>query len=432
MDLYNYQKRAIDFLDKNKRCALFIEMGLGKTIICLKYLKYLQCTDDVFPVLILAPPKVAEFTWQDENEKWGMGFKILHIKGSPEKREKLLKEEADIYIISDELFCWLAEKKKKFNFVIIDEFSRFRSPSSKKFKAMKKYRPERLIGLTGTPAPNGIYYIWGLIFLLDYGERLGFKNQFESNYFTPDKRSRYIIYSYKPMRGAEVYIYKKIKDICLSMKQKDYLELPEFKTIILKGSFNRKLKNMYFELEKELFLLLDDGEIDAVSAAVLVNKLKQFCNGNIYDEKKEVHQVHKIKIDMLKELIMSCEGKNVLIVYNYVSDKKIILENIEGADELIFDKWGRGEQKIALIHPASCGHGLNLQYGGNILVWFGPTYDLELYLQACKRLHRPGQKKIVLNYILCIDESIDLRVMDALGTKEYNQDNLLSALGYLK
>ena len=426
-----YQQHIVNLCLNNRYMGLFLDMGLGKTLIMLELLDRIALIEDIGPVLIIAPPMVVEHVWQEEAEKWGYNFTFSKVTGTPKQRIAKLKLKADIYLISSHSFMWLSEQEHNFRNIIIDEYSEFRSPKSNKFKALKALRPklDMLYGLTGTPAPNGIYPIWGLIRNLDMGERLGCtQSAFQRDFFNPGKMNGYVVYNWIPKKGATDQIYKRISDICVSMKSSDHIDLPDFNTIPVYCSMDKKTKALYEQFKKDLVIFYDTGDLIAANAAVLVAKLQQFACGHVYLDTKDVQHIHNIKIELLKELILQCEGENVLIFYNFQFDKDLILKEIKDAEMLNVNKWNEGKQKVALLHPKTGGHGLNLQSGGHVLVWFSPIWDLEQYQQACKRVHRSGQKNKVLNYILTMKESIDTRIMSVLDRKAITQDYLFEIL----
>lgn len=430
--LRNYQEKVVVSMLDNPYMGLFIDMGLGKTLIVLEALDRLRLIEDLGPVLILAPPMVIDHVWQEESRKWGYDYTFIKLKGLPKAREKKIKQKADIYLLPSTLLTWLFDSKLhlKFKTVIVDEYSEFRSPNSNKFKVLKKMRPQikRLYGLTGTPIPNGIYNIWGLILNLDMGERLH-KTQklYQQEYFYPGQMRGYVVYNWVARKGTTDKIFNKISDICISLKTKDHLDLPDFNTISIKCSMNKFDMVQYEQFKKDLVIEYKKGDLVAVNAAVLVAKLQQFTNGHVYLDNKEVQHIHDVKIDMLKELIEATDD-NILVFYNYQFDLCQILKKIPGAKPLDVDKWNKGKQRVAVLHPKSGGHGLNLQDGGHTMIWFGPTWDLELYQQACKRIHRSGQKNKVLNYIITMEKSIDTHIVKALKGKEITQNHLFDFL----
>jgi SNF2 family DNA or RNA helicase len=430
--LLNYQKAAVLKLVSNWHFGLFFDMGLGKTLIVLEALyrlKYLKCIDKV---LIIAPPRVVEHVWQQEAEKFGYDFTFIKLNVSPAKRLARLKKKADIYLLPTDLIKWLVDIKmdEKFNYVIIDEVSMFKNSTSNRFKAMKKMRQhvELFWGLTGTPTPNGLSNIWPLIYLIDQGKRLGrYKKDFQFAFLSPEILMHNRVVKWKLRKGAESKIYTAIADICMSNSPEDYCELPDFQTIIYSCSFDNKTFKNYRQFIKDNVVFYPNGDLVAANPGVLVNKLQQFTNGWTYLDTKAVEFQHNIKIEALLELLNSVKG-NVLIFYVFKTDLDAILKSVPGSEKLNVDRWNRGEQKIALLHPASGGHGLNLQTGGNICIWFSPTWNLEHYMQSVKRLHRRGQKEKVLNYIITMDESIDVKIVQALERKKLGQDELLSML----
>jgi SNF2 family DNA or RNA helicase len=440
---YQYQQYATNWIIDKKYSALFLDCGLGKTVITLTAISdLLYDYFEITKALVIAPLRVAQSTWDEEVFKWDhlKSIKISKVIGTEKERIKALNTKADIYIINRENVKWLVDFYKTnwpFEMVVIDELSSFKSPKSQRFKALRKVRPliKRIVGLTGTPAPNGLIDLWSQIYLLDSGARLGKTvTGFREKYFLPDKRNQHIIFTYKPKEGAKEEIYEKLSDICVSMKGKDYLELPERMDNIISVELSSGAKKQYEVLEKELILSLEDSDILAGSAAVLANKLLQMANGAVYDEDGEVRYIHDEKLKALDELIEAAGGKPVLIFYGYQHDKDRIMSYIKKlkprtlqSDKDIKD-WNRGEIQILLAHPASCGHGLNLQAGGNIIIWFGLTWSLELYQQANARLHRQGQRKTVIIHHILAKGTIDERVMKALKEKDTSQAALIEAV----
>jgi SNF2 family DNA or RNA helicase len=351
-------------------------------------------------------------------------------------------KNADIYVTNRENVDWLVSEcfdSWIWDMVVIDELSSFKSSKSKRFRALKKVRPyfKRIVGLTGTPAPNSLIDLWPQIYLLDGGQRLGKTiTGFKDRYFNPGRRNGYVVYNWELKEGAEEEIQNKISDICISMKANDYLDLPERMDNKVEISLSKKSMGIYKKLEKDLVIELGEEDITAANAAVLTNKLLQMANGAIYSEDKEVVNIHDEKIEKLEEIIDTSNGKSVLVFYNFKHDynriselltkKKINHQTLNTSDDI--KKWNDGEIQVALLHPASAGHGLNLQYGGNIIVWFGLTWSLELYQQANARLHRQGQKETVIIHHLIAKGTVDEDVMNALANKEINQDMLLEAV----
>lgn len=436
---HSYQEYARNWIIDKEKSGLFLDMGLGKSVITLTAIDDLMFDYfEVSKVLVIAPLRVAESTWDAEINKWDhlKGLRMSKVLGSEKERLKGLYTPADIYIINRENVTWLVDNLKSswdFDMVVIDELSSFKSHKSQRFKSLRKVRPliNRIVGLTGTPSPNGLIDLWSQVYLLDGGERLGKTiTGYRDRYFLPDKRNQHIIFSYKLKDEAEDSIYEKIEDICISMKAKDYLNLPErinnIVPVVLKD------KERYNKLEKDLLLELEEGDIVANNAAALTNKLLQFANGAIYDEDGKVTVIHDDKLKALDDLIEAANGKPVLVFYSFIHDKTRIVERYKNAKTLDtaedIKKWNDGEIEILLAHPASAGHGLNLQSGGHIIIWFGLTWSLELYMQANARLDRQGQKQTVIIHHLVAKDTVDEDVMKALENKEVGQEALLNAV----
>ena len=437
-DLHEYQKYGVDFIINNPISALMLECGLGKTITTLTAVSDLMY--DYFEIskaLIIAPLRVALTVWKQECDKWEQ-LKYLRCSiavGSVSERQKAMQSDADVYIINRENVEWLVKNYPfDFDMVVIDELSSFKSHQSKRFRALRKVRPkfDRIVGLTGTPAPNGLMDLWAEINLLDMGERLGrYITRYRDEYFKPDKRNGAIVYSYKPLPDAEERIYGKISDICVSMKAADYLEMPERVDNIVEVGMSDKETAMYKRLEKEMLLPFADGDIDAVNAASLSNKLLQLANGAVYDENGKVRKIHSRKLDALEDLIEASNGKSILVYYGYKHDKDRIAEKFnirEIRTERDICDWNNGKIQIALAHPASCGHGLNLQKGGSTIIWFGLTWSLELYQQVNARLYRQGQKNTVVVHHIVTKGTVDEDVMTALNDKDMGQASLMEAV----
>ncbi len=435
---YDYQVYAQQFLIRNPACGLLLSMGLGKTSITLHGLWELVLDYfDIGRILVVAPLRVARDVWPAEIEKWSdlSGLTCSVAIGSEAKRIEALKKKAFIYVINRENLPWLVENGY-FNFdcVVLDELSSFKNHQSKRFKAMRKVRAgvKRIIGLTGTPLPNGLMDLWAEINLLDMGERLGrYITGFRERYFVPDKRNREIIFSYKPREGAEDAIYEKISDICISMKACDYMKIPDVVLSKVEVNMSDKEKSLYERLAADLILPLPDGDIDAASAVGLSNKLLQMANGAVYDEHGKVRKIHDRKMDALEDLIEMANGEPVLVAVWFKHDLARVTERfhavqIDKSEDI--EKWNRGEIPVAVIHPASAGHGLNLQYGGHHLIWFGLTWSLELYLQCNARLTRLGQKESVTIQHIITKGTIDEDVMKALEEKDCGQEALLDAV----
>ena len=435
---HEYQEFAKEFIVNRNISALFLDCGLGKTVITLTAIWELVLDYyEVRKVLVIAPLRVARDTWSGELEKWEhlQGIVMSAVLGSEKERIMALNRKANVYVINRENVEWLVEQGKwEFDMVVIDELSSFKSHRAKRFKALKKVRPmvKRIVGLTGTPAPNGLIDLWAEIGILDMGQRLGrFIGGYRERFFVPDKRSREMVYSYKPREGSEEAIYGLITDICISMKSVDYLEMPECIYNRVDVFMSEKEMKLYRQMEKDMLLPYEDGDIDAVNAAGLSNKLMQMANGAVYDENGTVKHIHDRKLEALEDLVEAANGKPVLAAYWYQHDLARIRERI-GAVELDraedFRKWNAGEIPVAVIHPASAGHGLNLQAGGSTLIWFGLTWSLELYQQMNARLWRQGQKETVVIHHLIAKNTLDERVMAALEKKDCGQSALVDAV----
>ena len=438
-DLHEYQKYSAEFIIGHPIAALFLDCGLGKTIITLTALEELMLDRfEIRKALVICPLRVGS-VWQSEALKWSHTNKLyLSVAiGTASERIAALGRKAQVYVINRENVEWLVNESGipfDFDMVVIDELSSFKSHKAKRFKALKKVRPmvRRIVGLTGTPAPNGLIDLWAEIGILDMGQRLGrFIGGYRERFFVPDKRSREMVFSYKPREGAEDMIYGLISDICISMKAVDYLEMPECVYNRVEVILNEKEMALYEQLERDMLLPFSDGDIDAVNAAALSNKLLQMADGAVYDENGNVKHIHDRKLEALEDLIEAANGKPVLIAYWYKHDLQRIAERT-GAVELDtaedMKKWNAGEIPVAAIHPASAGHGLNLQAGGSTLVWFGLTWSLELYQQMNARLWRQGQEETVVIHHLISKGTLDERVMAALEKKDCGQSALVDAV----
>ena len=444
MELHDYQKYAVKFIEEHPVSALLLDMGLGKTITTLTAINNLMFDMfEVRKVLIIGPLRVACDTWPAEIEKWEH---LRHLRysvviGTPYERKAALNTDADIYIINRENVDWLVSNTTfDYDMVVIDELSSFKNHQSKRFKALMKVRPKvkRIVGLTGTPASNGLMDLFAEFKLLDMGERLGrFIGQYRNEYFKPDKQNGYIVYSYKPLPDAEERIYEKISDITVSMKAVDHLKMPELISNEYTVKMSEEEKEKYKELKDELILEVQDTEITAANAAALSNKLCQMSNGAIYDDENNIIPIHNRKLDALEDIIESANGKPVLVAYWFKHDRTriaerlnklgIIYQEIKSAESI--KKWNIGKLPVALIHPASVGHGLNLQSGGNFLVWFGLTWSLELYSQTNARLWRQGQKSetVIIQHIVT-KGTVDERILKALKSKDETQTALMTAV----
>ena len=443
---HSYQRYATEFIKDTPACAIFLDMGLGKTSITLTALNDLLFDSfDVHKVLVIAPLRVARTTWSEEVEKWEH-LRMLRYSvavGTETERLSALRTPADIYIINRENLGWLVEESGvpfDFDMLVIDELSSFKNHNTKRFKALMKVRPKvkRIVGLTGTPSSNGLMDLFAEFKLLDMGERLGrFIGQYRTNHFLPDKRNGQIIYSYKPLPDAEQRIYDKISDITISMKAADHLKMPELISTEYTVQLSEKEQEKYDDLKEELVLTLDDGEITAANAASLSNKLSQMANGAIYDDNGDTINIHSRKLDALEDIIESMNGRPLLVAYWFRHDLERISERLSSlhipctkldtADSI--SRWNKGEIPVALIHPASAGHGLNLQNGGSALVWFGLTWSLELYQQTNARLWRQGQtaETVVIQHIIA-KGTIDEKILKALKNKDRTQSALIDAV----
>lgn len=437
---HNYQERMTRYIEEKPECALFLSMGLGKTVITLSAIHNLMFdTFEVKKVLIIAPIRVARDTWPDECEKWEH-LKLLRystVIGSVKERTQALKEKADIYFINRENIDWLVNKSNipfDFDMVVIDELSSFKSHTAKRFKALIQVRPyiKRIVGLTGTPSSNGLMDLWAPFRILDKGERLGrFISHYRQTYFDPDKRNGMIIYSYKLKPGGEEAIYDKISDITVSMKAEDYLEMPELIMNKVPVELSAKEQATYDQLKKDMLVTLGDKEIDAVNAAVLSGKLLQMASGNVYGEEQQSIHLHDRKLDALEDLIEGANGKPLLVVYWFKHDLERINERFEVRElksRQDFRDWNQGDIPVAVIHPASAGHGLNLQSGGSTIVWFTLTWSLELYEQTNARLYRQGQSESVVVHHIVTKNTLDEYVLKALENKSQSQNALINAV----
>ena len=447
---HEYQEIAIQRIIDHTHYGLLLDMGLGKTVSTLIAIEQLMYDYfDIKKVLLIAPKKVAESTWAQESQKWNETscLKIASVLGPEKDRIKALQSDSDIYVMNRENVQWLYEyyldkPKQKFPFdmLVIDESSSFKNPQTKRFKAMRKMRPffKRVVILTGTPAPNTLMDVWAQIYLLDGGDRLGKTiTEYRNRYFKPDKTNGHIVYSYRLQPGGDTAIFHKMQDICMSLKAKDYLTLPERIENVITVEMNPKEWALYKEMERDHVLsLVDDDDVSALNAASLAGKLLQLANGSIYTDGGETIVVHNEKVERLKELVDTNEGKPMLVFYNFKHDLQAIKEAFPKAVELKTDddvaEWNKGNIQMLLAHPASAGYGLNLQAGGNIIVWYGLTWSLEQYQQANARLHRQGQTQPVIIHHLVTKGTMDEQVMKALERKEVGQDALLEAIKYRK
>lgn len=437
---HEYQSYATEFILSHPISAVFLEMGLGKSVITLSAIFDL-CLDSflVCKVLVIAPLRVARDTWPAEINKWdhlkGLSYSVA--VGTEKERIDALKKQSTLYIINRENVDWLVHKSGipfHFDMVVIDELSSFKSYGAKRFKSLLKVRPsvKRIVGLTGTPSSNGLMDLWAEFRILDLGQRLGrYISHYRNTYFKPDKRNAQIVFSYKPLPGAEEEIYKQISDITISMKSTDYLKMPEYVSNEVFVTLSDKEWKVYSDFKEDMVANLGDEDIDAVNAAVLSGKLLQMANGAVYDSENKAHVIHDKKLDALEDLIEGANGKPVLVAYWYKHDLERIKERfpvrqIQSSKDI--EDWNDGKIPIAVIHPASAGHGLNLQSGGSTLIWFGLTWSLELYQQTNARLYRQGQKDTVIVHHIITKNTIDEDVLLALTKKEKTQDALIDAV----
>lgn len=444
--LHEYQKTGVKHILSNPFCGLFLDMGLGKTVTTLTAINCLIYEElELAKVLIIAPKRVAEHVWTSEVEKWKhlKNLKLSKVVGNETGRIIALKTKADVYIISRDNVAWLCGlyggNMLPFNMLVIDESSSFKNPKALRFKALRRVQPsfERVLLLTGTPAPNGLVDLWSQLYLLDRGDRLGKTiGAYRSEYFNPGQRNGHIIYNYQVKNTGEKRIYSQIEDICISMKAEDHLRVSEAVDNSIELIMSEKTKNRYKEFEKEQVLsLLEGGEITAANAAALSGKLLQFANGAIYDEEKDWHEVHDLKLEAIEEVIENANGKPVLVAWTFRHDLTRLLTRLKRYNPRQLkttqdiDAWNRGEIQILLMHPASGGHGLNLQSGGNIVVWFGQTWSSELYQQLNARLCRQGQlEKQVIIHHLVVKDTLDVEVIKSRKNKVKTQDGLLEAI----
>lgn len=443
---HEYQQYAIEYIETHPVSAVLLDMGLGKTSITLTALHDLLFDRfEAHKVLIIAPLRVARNTWPAELQKWDhlQDLTVSVVVGNAEKRKAALAKQADLYVINREMVLWLVEQSGynfDFDTVVIDELSSFKNHQSKRFKALMKVRPKakRIIALTGTPSNNGLMDLWAEFRLLDMGERLGrYITQYRTQYFMPDKRNAQIIFSYKPLPDAEQQIYDKISDITISMKAADFLPMPERIESEYPVYLSEEERKKYDAMKQELVLQLPGEEITAANAASLSGKLSQLANGAIYTEEKDVITVHDRKLDALEDIIEAAASKPILVAYWFQHDLQRITKRLEAlkvsyariSSPGSIEMWNRGEFAVGLIHPASAGHGLNLQEGGSTLVWFGLTWSLELYQQTNARLWRQGQtaNTVVIQHIVAKD-TVDERILKALTEKNNTQEALIAAV----
>ena len=447
---HSYQAYAIEFIKTHLIALLFLDMGLGKTSICLMAIKELMYREfSITKVLVVAPLRVARDTWPAEVRKWEevSGLRVSVLIGTSKEREAALQKNADIYTINRENLKWLVDyleshrKKWPFDMVILDELSSFKNPKSLRFKALRRVRPyiKRIVGLTGTPASNGLMDLWAEVAAVDGGKRLGrFIGNYRASYFTPDRMNPYtgIVYSYSLRPGAEEEIYDRISDITISMKAKDYLHMPEAVIVKHEVSMDKTERSVYENLKEELVTTIKGEEITASNAAVLSGKLLQLASGAIYSDDGKIMNIHEKKLDMLSDLVEQANGKPVLVAYWFKHDHERIMKRLtdEGyhprdlKTSKDIEDWNKGDIEVGLISPASAGHGLNLQEGGHILIWYSMIWSLEMYQQTNHRLDRQGQKEVVSIHHIITKGTVDEEVMRALDEKDVTQEKLIAAV----
>lgn len=440
---HEYQRYATEKIIELPACGLFLEMGLGKTVSTLTAIdELIYDRFEVSKVLVIAPKRVADDTWTSEAKKWDhlRHLTFSKVLGTAAQREAALQADADIYLVNRENVVWLVEMLRKrwpFDMVVVDELSSFKSNQAKRFKALRAVRPlvRRFVGLTGTPAPNGLMDLWPEVYLLDRGERLGKTiTGYRDRYFCPGKRNGFTVFTWEPKEGAEEAIHKRISDICISMKAEDYLRLPEQVVNDIRIRLDPAEMAKYRELEREKLMELDGQEITALSAAAVWGKLLQLANGAVYNGDKTVTALHQKKLDALEDILEASCGHPVLVFYNFRHDYDRLMERfgklnpraIQTSEDI--RDWNAGRIQLLLAQPASMGHGLNIQAGGHIIVWFGLNPSLELYQQANARLHRQGQEEAVIIHRLIVDGTVDEDVVRKLEDKDEHQESLMEAV----
>jgi len=444
-NLHAYQLKAVEHIMKHTKCGLFLDMGLGKTVSTLTAINKLMFEEmDIDKVLVIAPKRVAETVWKQEVAKWShlSHLEVSIVSGKVAQRQAALKAKADVYTIGRDNVQWLCAQyggsKLPFDMVVIDESSSFKNHKSRRFKALRMVHFNRVVELTGTPAPNSLIDLWPQLYLLDKGERLGRTiGEYRRTFFKPGQTKGHIVYNYRLKdKTSKNAIHEAISDICMSMKARDYLDLAEPIEDHVFLEMPSKLKEQYefFEREKVLEIMGDSDEITAANAAALSNKLLQFANGAVYDEDKNVHIIHEIKLDALEEILEAANGKPVLLAYTYKSDAERILNRFKKYkprkmdSEQDINDWNAGKIQLMMMHPASGGHGLNIQQGGHRIVWFGQTWSLELEQQFNARLDRQGQTDTVVIKKLILKGTMDQDVIAAQKRKAAGQNALLNAV----
>lgn len=434
---YEYQQKATQWILDHKRCALFLDMGLGKTVCTLTAVDRLIDGLEVGKVLVIAPLRVASSVWAQETAKWAHlhALTVSVVVGTEGQRERALAADADMYVINRENVCWLLKNHPfDFDMVILDELSSFKSPSAQRFKALRKVikNARRVVGLTGTPAPNGLMDLWAEMFLIDNGQRLGRSiTSYRNTYFVPGWGNGFVVYKYNLREGAAEVIQERIRDICISMKKEDYLDMPDRVFQQVPVELPASARRQYSDMEKHFLLSVGDEEITALNAAAVTGKLQQMANGQVYKSDGDFIPLHDEKLNALEELIEQANGQPVLVFTAFRADLERIkkrfgklVHSLNTAADI--DAWNRGEYPIVAAHPASIGHGLNLQHGGHIIVWYGLTWALELYQQANDRLFRQGQTDTVSVFHIVASGTVDEACLEALQRKDDMQSALLS------
>ena len=437
---YPYQERSIDFIVDHPKCALLLDMGLGKTVCTLSAISILKLID-VSRILVIAPIRVAKSTWPSEIEKWDETRALTYsvVVGTPKQRLAALSKQTDIYIINRENVVWLTENVPfNFDMVVIDELSSFKNQKSKRFRALRKYihRCKRVVGLTGTPAPNGLMDLWPQMYLLDQGQRLGKTiTRYRERWFRPGRSNGYVVYDYIPRPGADEEIYEALSDITISMRKEDYLVMPEKSYLDIPVSLHPDVMTAYRRFERDAVLELEPEEIVGINAAAVANKLQQFADGAVYNDEGHPVPIHDSKLNALEDLVESANGQSIIVFYAFRSEKKAIESRFDvreiNTQEDVND-WNAGRIPLLIAHPASIGHGLNLQKGGHIIIWYGLTWSLELYQQANDRLYRQGQEYPVMIYHLVSKGTIDERILKVLRHKVNKQDELIDYMKKIK
>lgn len=439
---HDYQKRAIELTIEKTKIGLFLDMGMGKTVITMTAIQELMYDRfQVSRVLVIAPKRVAEDTWTREHAKWDhlKALRISKVLGNSQQRIRALEAEADVYVTGRDNVIWLIKyyqhlRRWPFDMIVIDELSSFKNPQAKRFRALRKVMPlvDRVVGLTGTPSPNGLMDLWAEIYLLDQGERLGNTlGAYREKYFRPGARNGYVVYKWEPFRNAQKEIEDKINDICISMSAADYLTMPKRIDNVIPVRLSPEEAEAYKRMERDQLLRIEGDDITALNAAAVMTKLLQIANGSVYTTEGKTVKIHEAKLEALAEIVDTTDSP-VLVFYSYKHDLSAVRSRIKGVrvletEEDIAD-WNGGKVRVLLAHPASVGYGLNLQDGGHVIVWYGLTWSLELYQQANARLYRQGQEKPVIIHHLIALGTVDEDVMAALRNKNTDQAALLAAL----